>query len=205
MHLRINDVIVPKSQVDELGEVLSNKALPVVAAEDGYVGLLYTADRMTGSCAIVSMWETLDALEASERAVASIRSAVLEAVTGTLNSLTIADVVREVRATDSRVGNRTRAVRLTTRHGNDDALIAFYEAEAVPRLQSQPGFLNARLVRDLDHEGKFIAVSHWQDADALEDSDATSAGLREAVAEAVPGTVIDRVTTGKILLLERRS
>lgn len=205
MHLRINDVIVPKSEIDELGEVLANKALPVVAAEEGYRGLMYVADRTSGNCAIVSMWDTREAMDASEHAIASIRKAVLEAVTGTLNALIIADVMREVRTVDSQVGNRTRAVRVTARPGSADALLAFYDEEAVPRLQGQPGFLNARLIRDLDHDGKFIAVSHWENADALEDSEAISASLREKVASAVSGATVERVTTSKILLLERRN
>ena len=36
MHLRINDVTVSPARVDELGDVLSNKALPVVRAQKGY-------------------------------------------------------------------------------------------------------------------------------------------------------------------------
>jgi quinol monooxygenase YgiN len=203
MHLRINDVGVPTSEVDELAEVLSNKALPVVVAEPGCLGMLYAADRRTGDCAIVSMWDSRESLDQSERAIASIRSAVLSAVTGTLYRLIIADVLREVRTADTTVGSYSRVVRLHTRPGNAAALDEFYAEEAIPRLSEQAGFLNGRLVRDVQNDGAFIAVSHWTGPTALDASEANSKALRDRVAEAVPGTMIDKVTTSEILLFER--
>jgi quinol monooxygenase YgiN len=202
MHLRINDVTVSPARVDELREVLSNKALPVVIAQRGCQGLLCAADRATGNCAIVSLWDSKASLEASEKAIASIRSATVDAVDAQLNSVVIAEVLREVRLRPSQVGTRTRVVRLVAPAGTADKMLDFYDTEAVPRLESQPGFLNARLIREVEHDGRFAAVSHWADAAALESSEKNSTALRDQVAQAIAGTSIDRVSTSEIILTE---
>ena len=97
MHLRINDVTVSPGRVDELGRVLHDKALPVVINEKGCQGLLCVADRAVGNCTIVSLWDSRESLDASEKAVASIRSETVDAVDAQLNSIGIAEVLSEVR------------------------------------------------------------------------------------------------------------
>jgi quinol monooxygenase YgiN len=202
MHLRINDVTVSPTRVDELRDVLSNKALPVVIAQKGCQGLLCAADRTTGNCAIVSLWDSKASLDASEKTIASIRSETVDTVDAQLNSVVIAEVLREVRVHPSRVGTRTRVVRLAAAAGNTDKMVEFYETEAIPRLESQAGFLNARLIREVDQDGRFAAVSHWADAKALEASEKNSTGLRDQVAKAIAGTSIERVSTSEIILTE---
>ena len=202
MHLRINDVTVSPARVDELGRVLSDKALPVVTNERGNQGLLCVADRATGNCMIVSLWDSRGSLDASEKAIASIRSETVDAVDAQLNSIGIAEVVREVRVRPSQVGNRTRVVRITAPAGSTDELVDFYDTVATSRLEAEPGFLNARLTRDLGNDGQFAAVSHWADVAALEASDNTSGSLRDEVAKAIPGTTIERVSTAEIILIE---
>lgn len=164
MHLRVNEVTVSPARVDELAAVLSNKAQPVVMEQKGCQGLLCAADRATGNCAIVSLWDSRQSLDASEKVIAGIRSATVDAVDATLNSISIAEVLREVRVRPSRVGTRTRVVRLVAPAGSAAKMLEFYDTEAVPRLEGQPGFLNSRLIRDTAEDGRFAAVSHWADA-----------------------------------------
>jgi len=202
MHLRINDVTVQKNRVDELGDVLTNKALPVVVAQKGCRGLLCAADRATGNCVIVSFWDSRKALDESEKAIASIRSATVDAVDAQLNNIVIAEVLREVMVRPTQVGSRVRAVAITAPAGSAKRMTEFYDAEAVPRLQKQSGLLNARLIRDLDTDGRYTAVSHWSDAGAFKASEQNSTALREQVAELIPGTTIERVTTPEIILIE---
>jgi quinol monooxygenase YgiN len=202
MHLRINDVTVSPTRVDELRDVLSNKALPVVIAQKGCQGLLCAADRTTGNCAIVSLWDSRASLDASENTIAGIRGETVDTVDAKLNSVVIAEVLREVRVRPSQVGTRTRVVRLTAPAGNTDKMVEFYETEAIPRLESQPGFLNARLIREVEQDGRYAAVSHWADAAALEASEKNSTGLRDQVAKAIAGTSIERVSTSEIILTE---
>jgi quinol monooxygenase YgiN len=204
MHIRINEVTVAPTRVDELGEVLENKAVPVVLALPGCQGLLCSADRATGSCTIVSRWDSEQSLEASEKDVASIRSETVDAVEAQLNRLWIAEILREVMVSPLRVGSRVRVVRLRASAGADQ-MVAFYDEEALPRLQSQGGFLGSRLIRDVADATRMAAVSHWADAAALEASDAGSAALRDLVAERVPGTSIEGVSTAELILAELRS
>ena len=205
MHLRINDVTVSPARINELGDVLSNKALPVVIAQKGCKGLLCVADRATGNCAIASLWDSRESLEASERAIASIRSATVDAVDAKLNSIVIAEVLREVGDRPSRVGSRSRVVRVVAPEGSVDKMLDFYETEAVPRLEAQPGFLNGRLIRDVERDCRFAAVSHWTDTAALEASENNSVALRDQVAKTIAGTSIERVSTSEIILIERKT
>jgi quinol monooxygenase YgiN len=202
MHVRINDVTVSADRVDELAQVLSDKALPVVMAQKGCQGMLCAADRATGNCAIVSMWNSRESLDASESAVAIIRSETVDVTDARLNRVMLAEVMREVRSRPSQVGSRSRVVRLAAPAGSTAQLVDFYDKEAVPRLQAQDGFLNARLIRDLDNDGEFAAVSHWTDAAALEASDTTSGTLRELVGRSIAGTTIEGVSAAEIILVE---
>jgi heme-degrading monooxygenase HmoA len=205
VHLRINDVTVSPGRIDELGEVLTNKALPVVIAQKGCQGLLCAADRATGDCAIVSLWDTKESLEASERAIASIRSATVDAVDAKINSILIAEVLHEVADRPTRVGSQSRVVRFRAPAGSTDKMVDFFQTEAVPRLQAQPGFLNARLTCPVEEDGRFAAVSHWADRASLESSEKNSVALREQVAKTNAGTSIERVSTAEIIVIERRS
>jgi quinol monooxygenase YgiN len=203
MHVRINDVTVSPARVDELRDVLANKALPVVRTQKGCQGLLCAADRATGNCAIVSLWDSKQSLDASEKAIASIRSETVDAVDAKLNSLVIAEVLREVMSRPTQVGSRSRVVRIAAPAGNVDKVRNFFETEAAPRLQSQPGFLNARLISDVDHDGRFSAVSHWADAATAESSEKNLTALRDRVAKTITGASIDGVSTAEIILMER--
>ena len=202
MHLRVNDVTVSPARVDELRDVLSNKALPVVMAQKGCQGLLCAADRATGNCAIVSLWDSKASLQASEQAIASIRSETVDAVNAQLNSVVVAEVLREVRLGPSQVGTRTRVVWLVAPAGSTDKLVEFYETEAVPRLEAQAGFLNGRLIREVEDDGRFAAVSHWADATALASSEKNSTALRDQVTKTIAGASIERVSTAEIILTE---
>ena len=70
----------------------------------------FVADRGTGNCAIVSAWESKEALDGSEQAIASIRSETVDLVAGQLNRIELAEVLREVRVSPSQVGCRSRVV-----------------------------------------------------------------------------------------------
>jgi quinol monooxygenase YgiN len=203
MHIRINDVTVSPARVDELRDVLANKALPVVVTQKGCQGLLCAADRATGNCAIVSFWDSKKSLDASETTIGSIRSETVDAVHAQLNSVVIAEVVREVSARPTQVGSRSRVVRIVAPAGSADKMLDFFETEAIPRLESQPGFLNARLIREVEHDGRFAAVSHWADAAAAESSETNLTALRDQVAQTIAGASIEGVATSEIILIER--
>jgi quinol monooxygenase YgiN len=81
-------------------------------------------------------------------------------------------------------------------------MLEFYETEAIPRLEAQAGFLNSRLIREVEHDGRFSAISHWADATALASSEKSSAVLREQVTKTIAGASIEQVSTAEIILLE---
>ena len=62
--------------------------------------------------------------------------------------------------------------------------------------------MSSRLIRELEHDGRFAAVSHWTDMAALSSSEKSSAPLREQVADSIAGAAIERVSTSEIVLAE---
>jgi quinol monooxygenase YgiN len=202
MYVRINDVTVDKGRVDELRDVLSNKALPVVRDQKGSLGLMCAVDRATGNCAIVSRWDSKESLDASEKAIASIRSATVDALNATLNNIVIAEVLREIRVGPSQVGTQSRVVRITAPASKAGDLLAFFDTEAIPRLQTQSGFLNARLIHEVEQGDRFAAVSHWTDMAALQSSETASAKLRDQAVKTIARAAIEGVTTSEIILTE---
>ena len=143
--------------------------------QEGCEGFSSAADRATGNCAIVSLWNSKRSLERSEQAIAAIRTATVEAVDAELDGIVIAEVLRELKVRPTHVGAQARVVRIAAPAGKAEELVDFYDTEVVPRLKSQPGFLNSRLIRDLEHHGRFSAVSHWTDTNALKSSDSSTA------------------------------
>ena len=71
-------------QVDELASYAAERVLPALSELDGFNGLLGLADRQSGRVLAVSLWETEEAMRASEEAVDQIRSEAAETASETI-------------------------------------------------------------------------------------------------------------------------
>jgi heme-degrading monooxygenase HmoA len=71
-------------QVDELARYAAERVLPALSELDGFNGLLGLADRQSGRVLVVGLWETEEAMSASEEAVDQLRSEAAEAASETI-------------------------------------------------------------------------------------------------------------------------
>jgi heme-degrading monooxygenase HmoA len=71
-------------QVEELTRYASERVLPALKELDGFNGILGLADRQSGKVVVVGLWETEEAMRASEEAVNRLRSEAAEAASETI-------------------------------------------------------------------------------------------------------------------------
>ena len=151
MHLRINDVTVSPSRVDELARYSPTRRCLSSSPRRAPRACSCAADRATGSCAIVSMWDSRESLDSSENAIASIRSATVDAVDAELNGITVGEVLSEVTAQPSKVGSCDPVVRISASALNTDQMVEFYNSVACRasrrKLASSTRAFSARLYK----------------------------------------------------------
>ena len=84
MFARVTTFEGSPDQIDELARYAGERVLPVLSDLDGFNGLLGLADRQSGRVLVVGLWETEEAMRASEEAVDQIRSEAAEAASETI-------------------------------------------------------------------------------------------------------------------------
>ena len=84
MHARVSKLEGPPEQVDELGRIVAEWVAPSLTQMDGFRGLLALADRESGKVEVVSLWESEEALRASEEAADQLRGETARAAGGAI-------------------------------------------------------------------------------------------------------------------------
>ena len=83
MFARVTTFEGAPDRVDELARYAAERVLPALSELDGFNGLLRLTERQKGMVLAVSLWETEEAMRASEEAVDQIRSeAASETIAG---------------------------------------------------------------------------------------------------------------------------
>lgn len=79
MFARVNAFEGPPEQMDESLRQVREQVLPQLKQQDGFKGLIGLADRQTGKVLGVTLWESEEAMRASEEAANRLRSESAEA------------------------------------------------------------------------------------------------------------------------------
>jgi heme-degrading monooxygenase HmoA len=92
MHARVSTFEgTPESLERSIGQ--GEEIAPVVKAMDGSKGLIFLADRTTGRSVSITLWETEEAMRASEEAANRLRRDASEAVGETIAAVDRYEVV----------------------------------------------------------------------------------------------------------------
>ena len=78
MHARVSTIQGPADQIDQGIDKLRDAVVPAVKQIEGFKGLVSLVDRQTGKGLTVTLWETEEALKASEEAANKLRSEAAE-------------------------------------------------------------------------------------------------------------------------------
>jgi hypothetical protein len=87
MHVRISTVQGDTNKIEDGVAVINEKVLPTLKGVDGFRAANFMVDRRSGKLVGVAFWDSEEAMNASAGAVEEIRSAVADAVDGTVVSV----------------------------------------------------------------------------------------------------------------------
>jgi len=181
MHVRMNMLAGDPARLDEANRYIEGTVRPHVEALHGNRGLACLTNTDLGVCVVASYWDTHDAMTASEQAVEVSRKEVTQLVGGTV-AVEHYEVPVFVRQSRPRSGAGVRLARFECPPGSMDTLIEEFRNAGVPALMDIPGLCSAQMMADRT-TGRCIAITAWENMDALAASRSATAGLRaDAVA-----------------------
>ena len=84
MYARVTTLEGPPDKMDDGTRHIQEQTLPQLQQMDGFEGFVTLADRQSGKQLAVALWESEEALRATEVEVAGVRSGAAEALGGTV-------------------------------------------------------------------------------------------------------------------------
>jgi len=93
MYARLTTLEAPPDRMDDATSVVQEQVLPQLQQMDGFKGFVALRDRGSGKLRGLALWESEEALHATDEAAARIRSGVQEATGGTIASVENYEVV----------------------------------------------------------------------------------------------------------------
>ncbi len=84
MYARVTTLEGPPDRIDDGIRHVREQVLPQLQQLDGFKGFIALGDRQSGKLLGVALWESEEALQATEEAVSRIRSGAAEATGGTV-------------------------------------------------------------------------------------------------------------------------
>src|SRR5829696_4910108 len=121
MHARLTTIEARPDRMDDATRHVQEQILPQLQQLDGFNGFIALRDRGSGRVRGVALWESEEALRATDEAAARIRGGVVEATGGTVASVENYEVVvfeapsrGPVSAVTDTVGGATDSVKGVT-------------------------------------------------------------------------------------------
>ena len=96
MFARVTTVQGSPDRVDEAARRIQEHAIPSVRQLPGFKGAYWLADRRTGKGLAVGLWESEEAMRASEAMIAQSRRESMEAIGATIQSVEEYEVIAQV-------------------------------------------------------------------------------------------------------------
>ncbi|HWH29249.1 MAG TPA: antibiotic biosynthesis monooxygenase [Mycobacteriales bacterium] len=189
MHARSTTFRGKPEAVDAAVALLRDEVVPAIEQLPGCTGMSLLVDRDTGSCIGTSAWESLDAMRATEMAVAPYRDRVQQ----------LFQSRPEVREWEIAVLHRVQAVPADARArvtwtrvppAQLDQQLYVFRIGTLPQIEDLPGFCSASLLVDRATGTGALAVV-YESAEQLAASRAPASELRTASVEHLGAQVLD--------------
>jgi hypothetical protein len=179
---------------------LRDDVLPVLNGQHGFMGVSASFDEARGVIGLLSLWATEDDLAASDGALVKARQEAARRVEGDVVIETFEQVVETI-AKSPTSGSVLVLMKLRMPPGLVDEYAASFESDVLPRLDSQPGFCEARNLvnRQL---GRATARVTWEDDAAW--AKAEPRMPQAWAATAAKGFAVEEVSVRTLLLFEAR-
>ncbi len=95
MFARVTTMQGSPDRIDEAARMLQEKAVPFARQLSGSKGVYWLADRQTGKGLVVALWESEEAMRASEAEIEPRRKETAQAVGATIESVEEYEVIAQ--------------------------------------------------------------------------------------------------------------
>ncbi|MGH3012346.1 MAG: hypothetical protein ACRDLZ_03700 [Gaiellaceae bacterium] len=198
MHASLTTVRGAGSEASVTAAMAAESMLAWLREFDGYLGLLVLADPETGLVRIVSFWESLDALERSERGRREVRESMIAAAGAELAGVERYELFfgEDLPATAADLPSGPAAAevaRFTSFEGPPEGITEGFRTfrdDLADWFRDATGFRGWLALLDAPN-GRSIGITLWASAQALADEAASGATLRNEVAAGLQTKVTD--------------
>ena len=206
MHASLTTVRGAGPDVSATARMAAESMLAWLREFDGYRGLVVLADPESGDARIMSFWDSLDALERSERGRREVRESMIAAAGAELESVERYELyfgeLPAVAAEPSDQDTPTFA-RFTSFEGPPASIEEGYRTfrdDLVEWFRDATGFRGWIALLDVPG-GRSIGITLWATREALADEAASGAGLRDEVAAGLQ-TKVTSVERYEVVMVE---
>jgi heme-degrading monooxygenase HmoA len=180
---------------------VQEKVLPKIKDQKGYRGLTASADRAGGVFGVLTLWDTVEDLDASEAVLAPTRQEGAQVMGGQMKvdrfELLFADVGQEPPAP----GSAVMISQVSMDPGKVDENTEFFKSNVVPRMKASEGFRGVRNMMNRT-TGEGMVGTAWSDAEALKRA---AAGVEAQRAEArTRGVKFGDISMREIVLVDQK-
>jgi hypothetical protein len=189
MHASLTTVRGAGPEVSITARMAAESMLTWLREFDGYRGLLVLGDPGSGNARIISLWETREALDRSDKSRREVRESMIAAAGAELESvvpyeLFLGKNFPTGRADPSSPHGTPAVARFTSFEGPpasiEEGLRTFRE-DLVDWFRDATGFRGWLALLDVPR-GRSIGVTFWATDEALDDESASGATLRNEIA-----------------------
>ena len=212
MHASLTTVRGAGPDVSATARMAAESMLAWLREFDGYRGLVVLADPETGDARFMTFWDSVDALERSERGRREVRESMIAAAGAELESVDRYELFfgEELPAVSIESSNQDMPAfaRFTSFEGPSASIEEGYRTfknDLVEWFRDATGFRGWIALLDVPG-GRSIGITLWATPEALADEAASGAGLRDEVAAGLQTKVtsVERyeVVTAEALALD---
>lgn len=195
MHASLTTVRGAGPEVSTTARMAAESMLTWLREFDGYRGLLVLGDPEAGNARIVSFWDSLDALDRSDKGRREVRESMVAAAGAELESVDRYELFVGKNFPTGRAGSseqRTPAVaRFTSFEGPPESIeegLRTFREDLVDWFRDATGFRGWLALLDVPR-GRSVGVTLWATDEALNDESASGASLRNEIAAGLETTV----------------
>ena len=183
MHARVTTIQGSPDTVDQSLQVLREQVLPGARDIPGFKGVLSLVDRGSGKGLTVTLWESEEAMRASDAHLRAIRDRGRDILGGSMQ-------VDEWEIAAMHRTHHGECCRVSWLQGDVDAMVESFRFAILPELEQARGFCSASLMVNRS-TGLGCATSAWESQAAMEASRTTADNLRSRIASDAGGEVVD--------------
>jgi len=199
MYARVTRVQGPPEAIEKAITFFKENVVPTTKATKGNVGQVLLVDRKTGTGVGITLWDTAQALGASEQMGITARTQSAAAMGGSIVNVERFEQVIRDWAQPPEAGTFVRLNTLAGAPEKLDGLIEFMEKQ-LPTVKAQKGYRGA--IMNVDRmTGRATFSSMWDTLADLEASEAKVSDLRRDAADAA-GTADVKVEIFEVAFTE---